>query len=96
VQQIIRKISKKERGEDVQEDKKTLKTYDLKGKSDPRRVRVTKREDGDFDVVGDRIEEIARMTDLRYVDGVNRIYDVMEKLGVIRKVKSMVVAEMSE
>jgi hypothetical protein len=39
-----------------------------------------KRADGDFEVTGERIEEIARMTDLRYVDGINRVYDVMEKL----------------
>ncbi len=77
-------------------DEKKPKVYDLKRQSDPKHVRITKREDGDFDVTGERIEEIARMTDLRYADGINRIYDVMEKLSVIKKIKSMVTSEMNE
>lgn len=68
--------------------------YDLKKKVDPKRVTIKRREDGDFEVTGERLEEIARMTDTRYIDGVNRVYDVMEKLWVIRKVKSMVTEEM--
>ncbi len=78
------------------EDDKNIKIYDLKRARDPKKCSVKKREDGDYEVTGERIEEIARMTDLRYVDGVNRIYDVMEKLGVIRKVKAMVMSEMTE
>lgn len=34
------------------------------------------------------------MTDIRYIDGVNRVYDVMEKLGVIRKIKLLVQNDM--
>jgi hypothetical protein len=37
-----------------------------------------------------RIEEIARMTDTRYTDGVNRVYDVMERMGVMRKLKLLI------
>lgn len=74
----------------------TMKIYDLKRQKDPKRCHVIKREDGDYDVTGERIEEIARMTDLRYIDGVNRVYNVMEKLGVIRKVKAMVTSEIME
>lgn len=76
--------------------KKIVQVYDLKRQADPKRVRVVKRPDGDFDVTGERMEEIARMTDLRYIDGINRVYDVMDKLWVIRKVKAMVVADMTE
>ncbi len=66
---LIQKIPKRERDEEVEgEEKPKMKVYDLRKRSDPRRVRVTKRPDGDFDVSGDRIEEIARMTDLRYSD----------------------------
>lgn len=71
-----------------------VKTYDLKRKTDPKRCTITRREDGDFEVTGERIEEITRMTDIRYVDGVNRVYDVMEKLGVIRKIKLLVQNDM--
>ena len=46
-------------------------------------------------MTGDRIEEIARMTDTRYVDGVNRIYDVMEKIGVMRKLKLLISEELA-
>lgn len=35
------------------------------------------------------------MTDTRYVDGVNRIYDVMEKLGVMRKLKLLISEELA-
>ena len=35
------------------------------------------------------------MTDTRYIDGVNRVYDVMEKLGVMRKIKLYIAEEMS-
>ncbi len=74
----------------------TMKVYDLKRQKDPKRCHIVKRADGDYDVTGERMEEIARMTDLRYVDGVNRVYNVMEKLGVIRKVKAMVTSEIME
>ncbi len=80
---------------DEQEDH--VKIYDLKKRQrDPKKCTITKREDGDYTVTGQRIEEIARMTDMRYADGINRIYDVMEKLNVIRKVKAMVTSEMAE
>ena len=45
---------------------------------------------------GQRIEEIVRMTNIQYTDGVNRVYDVMEKLGVIRKVKAMVLEDFTK
>jgi hypothetical protein len=44
-------------------------------------------------VHGERIEEIARMTDMRYIDGVGRIYDVMEKMNIMRKLKLLVRTE---
>lgn len=70
--------------------------YDLKTrKSDNKRCHIVKRDDGDYEVTGERIEEIARMTDTRYVDGVNRIYDVMEKLGVMRKLKLLISEELT-
>lgn len=68
-----------------------VKHYDLKQRqSDPKRYQIIERDDGDYEVTGERIEEIARMTDTRYVDGVNRIYDVMEKMGIMRKLKLLI------
>lgn len=93
---IIREVPEKEVivNEDETVEYKRTTIYDLKKKVDPKRVTIKRREDGDFEVTGERLEEIARMTDTRYIDGVNRVYDVMEKLWVIRKVKSMVTEEM--
>ncbi len=70
--------------------------YDLKNRhTDGKKCYIKKREDNDYEVTGERIEEIARMTDTRYVDGVNRIYDVMEKLGVMRKLKLLISEELT-
>lgn len=72
------------RGEDIPH------FYDLKRQNDPKRCTIKKREDGDYEITGIRIEEIARMTDTRYTDGVNRVYDVMERMGVMRKLKLLI------
>ncbi len=72
------------RGEDIP------RFYDLKRQNDPKRCTIRKREDGDYEITGVRIEEIARMTDTRYTDGVNRVYDVMERMGVMRKLKLLI------
>lgn len=70
------------------------KVYDLKTRKDPKRCTVTRRDDGDFEITGDRLEEIVRMTDVRYIDGVNRVYDVLEKFNVLKKIKAIVREEM--
>lgn len=70
------------------------KTYDLKRKTDPKKCHIERLENGDFRVTGERMEEIARMTDTRYPDGMGRVYDVMERFGVMRKIKSILTEEM--
>jgi GTP-binding protein len=72
------------RGEDIPH------FYDLKRQNDPKRCTIRKLENGDYEIKGVRIEEIARMTDTRYTDGVNRVYDVMERMGVMRKLKLLI------
>ena len=80
----------------LEQPKNTPTIYDLRNRqSDPKRCQIKKREDGDFDVTGIRMEEIVRMTDTRYIDGVNRVYDVMEKLGVMRKLKLLIADDMA-
>jgi GTP-binding protein len=74
----------------VENDENAPRFYDLKRLNDPKRCTIKKREDGDYDITGIRIEEIARMTDTRYTDGVNRVYDVMERMGVMRKLKLLI------
>ena len=75
----------------IENDESAPRFYDLKKLNDPKRCTIKKREDGDYDITGIRIEEIARMTDTRYTDGVNRVYDVMERMGVMRKIKLLIV-----
>jgi len=91
---LIHTLPEKEQEEMEVGERKSI--YDLKKKTDPKRCTITKREDGDYEVYGERIEEIARMTDTRYVDGVNRIYDVLDKLGVMRKIKLLITEEWSK
>lgn len=69
--------------------------YDLRDEShNAKRYKITRIDDLNFEVHGERIEEIVRMTNVSYVDWVNRVYDVMEKMGIIRKIKSQLVADL--
>ena len=44
--------------------------------------KVEKREDGSFKVTGEKIEKFARRTDLNNYASVNRLRDIMKKLGI--------------
>lgn len=59
-----------------------------------KQCQVARREDGHFEVTGIRIEEIARMTDMRQIEGVNRVYDVLSRLGVMTKIRAMLLQDM--
>ena len=67
------------------------KTYDLKGRKEsddhPKIERVSHEV---FEVTGTRIQQIVRMTEMSNPEAVARVYDVLEKLGVIRKVLSAI------
>lgn len=71
-----------------------MRFYDLKKANDPKRCSIKKLETGDFEITGTRIEEIVRMTDTKNIDAVNRVYDVLEKLWVMRKLKLQVSEDM--
>ena len=74
---------------------KHQKFYDLKDDSrHAKKYTLTRIDDYNFEVHGERIEEIVRMTNMGYIDGVNRVYDVMEKMGIIRKIKSQLVHDL--
>lgn len=74
---------------------KNVRYYDLRDDShDAKRYTITRIDNYNFEVHGDRIEEIVRMTNVWYVDGVNRVYDVMEKMWIIRKIKKMLVNDL--
>ena len=69
--------------------------YDLKRVADPKRFTITRIDESNFEVKWERIEEIVRMTNMQYTEWVNRVYNVMEKLGIIRKIKSTLVSELA-
>lgn len=72
------------------------KIYDLKRQYNPRHYAISRLANGDFHVTGDRIEEIVRMTDVRYTDSINRVYDVLEKLGILQKIQSSLSKEIKD
>lgn len=88
---LIEKVPERNSEEQAlpQENAEITKIYDLKKQHDPKKCTITQLENWDFRVTGERIEEIARMTDTRYPDWVGRVYDVMEKFWVLRKVKQI-------
>ncbi len=81
----------REWGDDTDE---SVHVYDLKRVHDPKRFTISRIDAANFEVKWERIEEIVRMTNMQYTEWVNRVYDVMEKLGIIRKIKGTLVSEM--
>lgn len=79
----------------VKSSEKNIRIYDLREESkEAKRYTLTRIDTHNFEVHGERIEEIVRMTNMGYIDGVNRVYDVMEKMGIIRKIKKMLVSDL--
>lgn len=73
----------------------TVRVYDLKKQTEnAKRFTISRIDATNFEVHGERIEEIVRMTNMQYTEWVNRVYDVMGKLGIIRKIKSTLVSEL--
>lgn len=73
-------------GESDGEEKET-KIYDLKEQGDTRRVRVAYEGDLVFRATGERLEQIVRMTDFENKEAVIRVYDVLEKMGVMQQLE---------
>lgn len=72
------------------------RVYDLRDVShNAKRYKITRIDELNFEVHGERIEEIVRMTNMQYTEWVNRVFDVMEKMGIIRKIKSAIVSDIS-
>ena len=86
-------------GDDAQKDTKFteneehgIKLYDLKKREKSEAWSVF-REDGDFTVMGERIEQIVRMTDMKNREAVDRVYDVLAKIGALRKIETAIASE---
>lgn len=64
-----------------------VKFYDLKNKKDPRKVEVTYEWDLLFEAHWERLEQIVRMTDFDNMEAVMRVYNVLDKMMVIRDIE---------
>lgn len=74
--------------EENNQEPKEIKLYDLKENVDPKRYSVEYVEWYTFKASGERIEQIVRMTDFSNLEAVARVYDVIEKLGILKTVQS--------
>ncbi|MDD2566332.1 MAG: GTPase ObgE [Candidatus Gracilibacteria bacterium] len=63
-----------------------VKVYDLKNEKDINAYRVIDLGSMNFEIKGDRIEQIARMTNMQNYEGIMRVYDIMKKLSIIKKI----------
>ncbi len=61
-----------------------IKYYDLKDVKDPKKVDVTYIWDLTFEAKGERLEQIVRMSDFTNLEAVMRVYDVLEKMQVMK------------
>ena len=68
---------------------------DLSNKKDPNDFVVTCEGNHMYRVTGERIEQIVRMTPLRYPEAVDRVWDVMGKRKIIDEVIRQVMKNVS-
>lgn len=64
------------------------KIYDLRNQeADPKKIYIEYEGDLGFRASGKRLEQIVRMTDFENHEAVMRVYDVLEKMGVMKEVE---------
>ena len=67
-----------------------LKVYDLKAFKNPRSISIRRIDAETFVVHGERIEELARMTNMANREAVARMHDILTRERIILKVKNMI------
>lgn len=67
--------------------------YDLKDRKSAAEYTITRKSDTEFEVTGERIEQIVRMTNMNNFEAVMRVYDVLDKLRVTQKIENKLVLE---
>lgn len=82
--------------EDDNSEPVKMKVFDLKDDVDTQRINVTYEGNYVFKTQGKRIEQIVRMTDFDNMEAVMRVYDVMDKMGVIKEVEKKLAKITSE
>ncbi|MDD2516355.1 MAG: GTPase ObgE [Candidatus Gracilibacteria bacterium] len=86
---LIENFSQEEVDE-KKEEKGKIRIYNLKDDIDPNYFKIIDKGNMIFEVKGERIEQIVRMTDVRYTDAIMRVFDVMEKMGIIKKINNII------
>lgn len=86
---LIDNYSREEIIADSEEKVTELKVYDLKNKIDPKQVNIAYLGDATFEAKGVRIEEIVRMSDFTNIEAVMRVYNVLEKMGVMNRLEEL-------
>jgi len=69
---------------EISDEKPVL--IDLKNKKDPNDFVVTAEGNHTYRVTGERIEQIVRMTPMKYPEAVDRVWDVMTKRKILDEV----------
>lgn len=70
------------------EESSTHKLFDLRDQEeDPQNVQVRYLGNYVFEATGKRLEQIVRMTDFENMEAVMRVYDVLDKMGVMKDVQ---------
>ncbi len=86
--ELVPEASKFNKNEDAVPEAE-VRIYDLKARRDERAIKINRIDENTFEVSGDRIEEIARMTNMQNKEAVARMYDVLERERVLNKVDAM-------
>jgi len=87
VDYLIDNYSKKEENIEKNDEVEEIKVFDLKQNSDPKKVDIEYLGNYKFKASGERLEQIVRMTDFDNKEAVMRVYDVLEKMGVMKKIE---------
>lgn len=66
-----------------------VKVYNLKETIDPKDYKIRLEENGNVTVRGTRLEQIVRMTNMENPEAVARVYDILEKIGALRKIGNL-------
>lgn len=85
----ISEAKEKTKTVEVAEDLEEIPTISLKDSDYKDTFHVEKTEDGKFIVTGEKIEKFARRTDMENYASVNRLRDIMKKLGIRAELTSL-------
>lgn len=84
IREVPERVAKTE--EILEEATGGTKIYDLKDQIDVNKYKITRPQENEFLIEGERIEQIVRMTNMSNREAVRRVFDVLDKIGAIKKI----------